>query len=270
MAELTKTRAQRPNDVGIGGVLPRLLPLVGRTRELALLEALMEEGDDASRVVFVHGEGGVGKSRVVAERAARAERRSWEVVRGRAYPVETGVPYAVFSDAWLPLLTSMDPSRLTVLTRGGDADLRYLFPALGQPDEEGFRVASGEPEEFRTRIMWNFAEFVKRYAGRTPLLCVLEDLQWADASSLELLHFLARQVTGAPILIACTYNDQERDRRRALVRTERSLEAIGAAHVMKLEPLTRDHVGELVSRSFETDGECTAGRGATRSSWRRS
>ena len=255
MSELTRTALHGPSDVMNGGVLPRVLPLVGRTRELAHLEALMEEGDEGARLVFVRGEGGVGKSRLVAELATRAEGRSWDVVRGRAYPVETGVPYAVFADAWLPLLRTMDPSRLTVLTRGGEADLRYLFPALGRSDEDQIRHASGEPEELRTRIMWNFAEFVKRYAGRTPLLCVFEDLQWADASSLELLHFLARQVAGAPVLVVCTYNDQERDRRRVLVQTERSLEAIGAAHVLRLDPLTRDQVTELVSRSFATDAD---------------
>jgi tetratricopeptide (TPR) repeat protein len=229
------------------------LPLVGRKDELAALESRLEEGQDGPSVVFVRGEGGVGKSRLASELAERAARRNWVVVKGRAYPVESGIPYAILSDAWLPILRSLEASALTVLSRGGEAELRYLFPALGGGRDDLDDVASTDPHEFRTRLMWNFAEFVRRYAARAPVLCILEDLQWADDSSLQLVHFLARQTRGHPILILCTYNDQERDRSTRLVQIERSLESIGAADVIRLEPLSRDHVTELVCRSFGVD-----------------
>jgi len=147
------------------------LPLVGRSTELAQLERLLD-GTDGPRLAFVRGEGGVGKSRLVSELSVRAATRGWDVAHGRAYPVEKGTPYALFSDAWLPILNAMDRSALTVLSRGSEAELRCLFPAMAAgadaPD-----VESGDPEELRTRILWNFAEFVKRYASRTPLLLVL-------------------------------------------------------------------------------------------------
>lgn len=233
--------------------LPEPLPLVGRTDELALLESLMEGDHDGSRIVFTRGEAGVGKTRLAKELVSRARARSWEVAYGRAYPVEAGTPYAVLSDAWLPILNGMDSSTLTVLSRGGEAQLRYLFPALGRGDEEGPLGTTGEPDEFRTRLMWNFAEFVKRYAARSPVLCILEDLQWADDSSLELIHFLARQIGGHPVLIVCTYNDQDRDSSRQLIGAERSLASIGAGQVLRLDALSRGQVAELVSRSFGVD-----------------
>ncbi len=229
------------------------LPLVGRANELARLEELLE-ARDGPRLIFVRGEGGVGKTRLVSELAGRAEGRGWDVARGRAYPVEVGTPYALFSDAWLPILNGMDSNALRVLSRGSEAELRCLFPAMSAgvdaPD-----VESGDPEELRTRILWNFAEFVKRYAGRTPLLLVLEDLQWADDSSIELVHFLARQVAGHPVVLVCTYKDQERDKARTLVQAERSLASVGAAEVLSLEPLSREQVDELVSRTFGVDGQ---------------
>lgn len=233
--------------------LPDPLPLVGRTDELGMLEALLEEGREGPSVVFVRGEGGVGKSRLATELAERATRRTWTVATGRAYPVERGVPYALFSDAWLPILKEMDSSTLTLLSRGGDAELKYLFPALGSGHEDRDDIAGGEPEEFRTRLMWTFAEFMKKFAARSPLLCVLEDVQWADESSLQLIHFLARQTVGAPILILCTYNDQERERAPHLVQTEMSLAGIGLAHVIQLEAFTLDQVTELVCRTFGVD-----------------
>jgi len=231
------------------------LPLVGRTRELAALEALMESSRDAATsVVIVSGEGGVGKSRLAGELATRAERRGWKVAYGRAFPVETGVPYALFSDAFLPIFRALDPDTLTVLTRGGEGELRYLFPALavsrGAPD-----TPAGEPEEVRTRLMWNFAEFLRSYSARAPLLCVLEDLQWADESSLHLLHFLARQAEGQPILFVCTYNDTQRDQSLQLVQTERSLVSLGVGEIRRLGPLSRDQVTELVCLTFGVDAD---------------
>jgi tetratricopeptide (TPR) repeat protein len=238
---------------------------VGRTRELAALEALLEAGRNGTSVVIVSGEGGVGKSRLAAEFASRASRRGWTVAYGRAFPVETGVPYAVFSDAFLPILRELDADTLTLLTRGGADELRYLFPALGHPAE----VPAGEPDELRTRLMWNFAEFLRSYAARSPLLCVLEDLQWADESSLHLLHFLARQSEHRPILILCTYNDSQRDRSLQLVQTERSLVSLGIGEIRRLEPITLDEVCELVCVSFGVDAEAVREFAALLFGWTR-
>ena len=243
--------AQRSDSERFAGPLP----LVGRTRELAVLEALIEGPDRAASLVLVSGEGGVGKSRLVAELAGRAETRGWDVVRGRAYPVERGVPYALFSDAFLPLLGAMDPDTLTVLSRGGETELSYLFPALAAGRDEDVDAAGSDPEEFRTRLMWNFAEFLKNYSSRSPLLVVLEDLQWADESSLHLLHFLARQAGEQSLVLIGTYNDSDRDRSPQLVKTERSLLSFGAAEVLPLAPLSREQVTELVCRAFTVDAE---------------
>lgn len=249
--------------------LPETLPLIGRTGELSRLETLMEEEGDGSRIVFVRGEPGVGKTRLAKELVTRARGRSWQVALGRAYPVEAGTPYAIFSDAWLPILKGMDSNTLTVLSRGGEPQLRYLFPALGSGEDMMDAASSEEPEEFRTRLMWNFAEFLKRYAARHPLLCVLDDIQWADDSSIELMHFLARQITDEPILIVCTYNDRARESSRRLVDAERSLTSIGAGEVLRLEALTRDQVCELVSRSFGVDADVVREFGSVLYGWTR-
>src|SRR3979411_1680500 len=90
--------------------------LVGRSAELALLSKTIEEAaKGAGRSVFVVGEGGIGKTRLAAAAAEQAAKRGWTVAMGRAYPVETGVPYALFSDAIVPLLRNLEPTSLTVL-----------------------------------------------------------------------------------------------------------------------------------------------------------
>lgn len=233
--------------------LPAVFPLVGRTAELAALEALLDGRDRDVPLVLVSGESGSGKSRLITELKVRAERRGMAVAQGRAYPVEHGVPFALFADAFLPILRSMDPESLAVLTRGGQEELRYLFPALGPAAGDGASPGVGDPDEFRTRLFWNFVEFLKGYAARGPLVLVLEDLQWADASSLELIHFIARQAVGHPLFLVGTYNDAERERRPHLMRTERSLVSLGIARVQQLQPLSREHMTELVSRTFGVD-----------------
>src|SRR5689334_3640006 len=121
--------ASRRNAQGLARRLPS--PLVGRAGELQALTTVLAEADAGQgRTMFVVGESGVGKTRLAATIVDRATERGFTVAFGRAYPVETGIPYAVFSDAMVPLLRTIEPSVLTLLTRGGTTDLIQLFPAL--------------------------------------------------------------------------------------------------------------------------------------------
>ena len=107
-------------------------PLIGRDAELKLLTKNIDEASKgAGRAIFIVGEGGIGKTRLATAIADRAARQGFGVAIGRAYPVESGVPYALFSDALLPTLRALEPGTLSVLTRGGGAELGYLFPNLG-------------------------------------------------------------------------------------------------------------------------------------------
>ena len=229
------------------------LPLVGRSSELTVLGALLDAaGAGRGGTVFLVGEGGVGKTRLATTLADEARARAWAVAVGRAYPVETGVPYAPFADALLPLIRSLDAATVSVLTRGGLAELAALFPTLS--DAPIAAPPRGDPSEVKARLLWNIARFLVRLAARRPLLIVLDNLQWADASSLELLHFIARQITSEPLLLLCTYNEAERDQNATLRATEQSLVSLGAAQVVRLAPLSRDATDEMVRRAFGVEG----------------
>ncbi|MGH7481889.1 MAG: helix-turn-helix transcriptional regulator, partial [Longimicrobiales bacterium] len=182
-----------------------------------------------------------------------ARRRGFTVAHGRGYPVESGVPYALFADALMPLLRALDASTLAVLTRGGEAELAYLFPALVPADARAPAAAVEDPTEFKTRLLWNLTQFLRRYAERDPLLLVLEDLHEADASSLELLHFIARQIAADPILVVGSYVDTERDRSPGLRRLEQSLLALGHTRRLAVEPLDHAQTAQLVHRTFGVD-----------------
>ena len=211
--------------------------------------------DGGPRIAIVSGDGGVGKSRLVEDLIRKALEGGWGIAHGRAYPVESGVPYALFADAFLPLLREMDPETLSVLTRGGVAELAYLFPALAPAgDPAPPRVGSGEdPSEFRTRLRWNFSELLRGLAAREPLLVALEDLQWADDASLQLLHFVARQAGAGGLAFVCTYNEAEREADPRLPETERSLLGMGSTTVVRLGPLSAEETLDLVCRTFDVE-----------------
>src|SRR2546423_992533 len=237
---------------------PDEAPLVGRSAEIAVLSKAVDEAATGSgRTIFIVGEGGVGKPRLATAVAVRAEKRGCRVAVGRAYPVETGVPYALFSDALLPFIRQLEPGALAVLTRGSASDLAYLFPSLASGAERSRASAGADPAELKARLLWNFAQFLGRVADRQPLLIVLENLQWADASSLELLHFLARQIHGHKIVLIGTYNETERDANPVLRSTEQSLLRLGSVVVQRLAPLDEIAVEDLLHEMFGADKAIT-------------
>src|SRR5437764_1981132 len=110
---------------------PFPLPLVGRETELSSLGGWLDEvAVGRGGATLLAGVGGVGKTRLVGAIVERAARQGWTIPVGRAYPVETGVPYAVFADALTGVLRELTPSALAVLTRGDGGTLATLCPAL--------------------------------------------------------------------------------------------------------------------------------------------
>src|SRR6202158_4851004 len=244
--------------------------LVGRSAELALLSRTIDEAEKgAGGSVFLVGEGGIGKTRLATAAADRAAKRGWSVAVGRAYTVETGVPYALFSDALLPLVRKLDPATLSVLSRGGAADFGYMFPNLGTSTDRDRASAGADPSEIKARLLWNFTQFLGRLSAKQPLFIVLENLQWADASSLELLHFVARQIESQKIVLLCTYNETERDSNPILRSTEQSLLSLGSLTVQRLAPLQIADVEDLVQERFEVDKTSTRHFSAMLYDWTR-
>jgi DNA-binding CsgD family transcriptional regulator len=238
------------------GVVPRAdqlfpLPLTGRQREQSLLSVRLETARAGNGgTTLVAGAGGVGKSRLVAAVAETAARQGWLVSVGRAYPVETGVPYAIFADALTPVARGLAPGALAVLTRGESGTLSSICPAFGA---SGLPAPAPDAGDAKARLLWSFAQFLGQLAAQRPLLLVLENLHWADRSSLELLHFIARQIAGQRIALICTYNESALDANESLRATEQSLLSVGAATLLRLEPLDADALHGLIRAVFHAD-----------------
>ena len=223
-------------------------PFVGRRAELAELASELEEAKRGrGSVHLLAGEGGVGKSRLTAVVGERAREQGFSTVIGRAFPVERGIPYALFADAFVPLLRDLPPATFQTLSRGSVGELALLFPALRT---DAAPARGGTDGDLTPRLLNAFGQFVQRLARRAPLLVVLENLQWADPSSFDLLHFLSRSASEHPLMLLGTYNETQRDSNSSLLATEQSLRSLGVLRQMDLQPLTLGETADFLTQAY--------------------
>ena len=237
----------------MANILPDL-PLVGRTEEFGFLgNALANASSGTGGAVFLRGTTGIGKSRLAVAAAEEANRLGFLAVRGQACKVETGIPYGLWSNAFLPVLREMDASALSVLTRGGEGELARVVPALGSGPDQASGAGEGEPGELQTRIHWNFTEFLRRLGERKPVLVVLDDVHWSDPSGLDLLHFATRHLDDSSVLVVCTYNVESKVENPAFEAMETALVSVQNARVLDVGPISAEASGELIRRVFDVE-----------------
>ncbi|HKA55227.1 MAG TPA: AAA family ATPase, partial [Candidatus Binatia bacterium] len=116
--------------------------------------------------------------------------------------------------------------------------LRRLFPDIPAP-------LALPSQQVRRYLFQSLAETLARAARRVPLFLILDDLQWADESTLALLHFLANRVGQIPAVIVAIYRDSELDENPALVRTLEELLRIGL-RPLKLHGLSPEAVARML------------------------
>ncbi|MGH7472167.1 MAG: AAA family ATPase, partial [Longimicrobiales bacterium] len=148
----------------------RNLPLVEREPALKELRTHLEAAAEGSGgVVFVSGEAGVGKTRLLRDFLEHAKRQQRVTALGRAYAVETGVPYSLIADALLPVFSRMPEQTRTILTRGAEAELLHVFPmlagTLGKP-----RTPAPDLPDFKNRLLWTFTEVLRALCTHEPVL----------------------------------------------------------------------------------------------------
>lgn len=228
------------------------LPFTGREGALGILRDLMRAGAGGSgALVFITGESGVGKTRLVEHLAAEARASGWTHAAGRAYEVETGCPYAMIAHALTPVLERMDAQALTIAARGMESELTRILPVLSRGRSATVEEADGDA---KTRMLWHFTQFLHRLGERHPLLLTLENLHWADAASLELLYFVGRQLTGARLVILATYPEEEGASATALQRVVRASLNESGAKQLHLPTMSTPEVAALVQQTFAATG----------------
>jgi tetratricopeptide (TPR) repeat protein len=244
-------RAARSGAVG-GGTAGEVF--VGRQKELAWLEERMAAAlAGMGSVVFVTGEAGVGKSALMRElrRRVRSVPETVSVSMGRCLgPQGPGEPFQPFIDATHRLLIGRGRARTLELIRECAPTVGVTMPIglVPDPDGELRRQTAGATKQRYYREAGDFIEMASR---DFPILCHLEDLQWADPATIECLHHIGCRISRRRVLIVCTYRHSDVDAVNApLKRCVVDLVSRGAGRELALGALSRDDVRRYLDARF--------------------
>src|SRR5216684_406516 len=220
---------------------------VGRESEGSAIRGVIDRASNGhGSIVMLFDGPGVGKTRLATEMAEYASHKGFRCSVGRCYEGDEPFPYLPFAEiieSNLARAASLDDYFRWM---GGNAaelaqiapSLRRIFPDISKPLEL-------PPAQQRGYLFQSFSEALARVARRRPELLVLEDLHWADESTLALLIYLANRIAQLPVVIIGTYRGGYSDDNPALVRTLEELIRMGV-RPLKLGGLSKDATAQML------------------------
>jgi class 3 adenylate cyclase/tetratricopeptide (TPR) repeat protein len=223
-------------------------PFVERDVERASLRRLLDlVRTGHGRLGLIAGDAGVGKSRLVAEIGDEAEVCGIRVLTGHCVQLMGAPPYLPYVEIIEQAISSRR-SPLALRQALGDraAEIARIAPAVRRafPDVP---APVELPAELARRYVWNsLSEFMCRAAQVQPLLLVLEDLHWADESTILLTEYLAPLLSEMPVLMLGTYRDLEVDLQHPLARLIGQLERRRLVELVNLHRLSYDGVRQML------------------------
>jgi predicted ATPase len=192
---------------------------VGRARELAVLRAHLDDAlAGCGRLVLLAGEPGIGKTRLAQEVATQAQERGARVYTGRCYAGEGAPPFWPWVQIVRAYLQACDLDTVRADLGSGAAAIAQVIPDVRERLPQLPAAPPLESAQARFHVFDRFTTSLTTVAHAQPLVLVLDDLHWADASSLLFLQFLVRELGTAPLLVLGAYRDSALDLRPPSVR----------------------------------------------------
>lgn len=223
--------------------------LVGRAEELhAGGRALAEASQRRGSMLVITGDPGIGKSRLARELATAAEIADFYVLRGTSFEQDRSLAYGPLLDA-LQSFALSTPDASPALDR---------LPAEIRDEVEGRPssvAAPGPGDHARRRLYEGLHAFLSQLAVERPVFLLLDDVQWADDSTLDWLAYIAPRVRNERILAVLTCRTSEIELRPDLRARLTDLERQRLAAVLRLAPLAESAMEEMVAAIFENADE---------------
>ncbi len=252
MTSLERDRVPSPRRIAAKEV-----PLVNRVEEMnALKEAVYRAVHGEGGLVFVHGEAGIGKTRLVRELGAYARSRGVQVLYGRCpalFRMDGVPPYILWKEVIKDYLETCTPEQLYRVIGFYPAEVAKLVPELSQKLRSFPQSFSISPEQEQNRLFEAVSQFITNISKETPLLVVLDDLQWTDPSSLLLLHYLARGVRKTPLLLLGAYRSTDIDDKHPLTPVLAELNRERLPQEIQLKRMSLSDVKEMIKNILEQD-----------------
>ena len=220
---------------------------VGREREMDALRTQLEEAlVGQGRAVVLLGEPGIGKTRLATELMPYAQVRGMQVLIGRCPDSDGAPPYWPWVQLVRTYVSESDIQQLRTEMGVGAADLAQVIPAVREQLQDLLPPPHLEPEQERFRFFDSLTTFLKNVAKRQPLLLVLDDLQWADASSLLFLQFLVRELADTKLFLVITCREGEVVQQPLLTQTLAAIARASGSQTLYLRGLTDGEVARFM------------------------
>jgi tetratricopeptide (TPR) repeat protein/tRNA A-37 threonylcarbamoyl transferase component Bud32 len=231
--------------------------LVDRAEELSLLRETVDKAvRGEGSLVFLCGEAGIGKTRLTRELGAYARLRGMRVLYGRCpalFRMDGVPPYVLWNEVIKDYLDVCTPEQLYRVIGFYPGEVSKLVPELRQKLGAVPQSFAISPEQERDRLFEAVSQFIGNISKETPLLVVLDDLQWTDQSSLLLMHYLARGIYRESMLLLGAYRDTDIDDKHPLspVLTELNRERL--LQSIPLKRMSLNDVSEMIRQILEQD-----------------
>ena len=210
--------------------------LIGRGSQVATLrQALADAATGASRIVLITGDAGIGKTRLVREAVAAAREAGALAASGGCVQLgEVSIAFAPIVEALRELQEQLGEAAFDELLGPGRAPVRALL--TGDADPDGVAGV----------LLEHVLGFLTRVGARRPLLVVLEDLHWADASTRDLVTYLGRNLRSGAVTLLLTLRADELHRRHPMRPVLAGLEREQRVDRLHLDGLDRDELARLL------------------------
>jgi DNA-binding CsgD family transcriptional regulator len=224
------------------------LRLVGRGGELAQLDAELRRAIAGElRCVLLLADPGVGKTRLAAELINRHQ-RTIIALSARAYPLGATASFGLWVEAFERHLSRLPPAEIRALCGGVLDDLASVLRSVAS-----VRGRLSSHETLHPRLVQGFAVLLRNLAEKAPVVVVLDDIHLADASSVEALNQLARNLSTSPVLIILAARPAELSQHPIARDALLALEQDGFLRRQLLTGLSREQVGELAAGVLERE-----------------
>ncbi len=248
-------------------LIDRSLPsFVGREPEIQKLEGLLKQTiEGTGRIVFITGEPGIGKTSLSDEFLRRARRQQLGILTSRGRCVEqygTGEAYLPFLDAMGELLQAPGRERIAAVMRTYAPTWCMELPTAFASSGSLEKLQQDTIGATKERMMREMGDALGMLASASPVVLLLEDLHWADPSSVDLLRHLSQRIGTQRLLIAGTFRPEDVERSGHPLKSYKAeMQVHNLCDEIALDSWNRQHIAVYVDATFSPNdfpGDLTA------------
>lgn len=223
-------------------------PFVGRHQEVDLLVGLMAQLTTGSgSTVLIQGEPGIGKSRLLSEIMHNAHRQGVPTLATNCYEIERAIPYQPVIGLVTRALDQISDAALRRLAPVSLAELAALLPEIGERVPDLPQLSNDFPEARQARLSRAVDQLLEAARGGRPALIMVDDMQWADEASAQVLHYLARHAAQRPVLMVYAHREEAIDSDERFAQLIASLRRDANARAMSLARLSYADTASIIA-----------------------